>query len=126
MNYLTNAMSLNMFTIDQLVLIRAKKVEAKDVPTDVISAIGHADTAKVVSNILGFEVPCNRMNVSLNEDDILYVAQYRGPRLEEGATQLPEGATIEFIEVTVLPNGCSGCPSSECNYCNMMSWMRGK
>jgi hypothetical protein len=27
------------------------------------------------------------------------VAQYRGPRLPEGATELPEGATIEWYVV---------------------------
>lgn len=59
------------------------------------SAIGHAETAKVVSATLGTEVPMNRANVVLQEETELLVAQYSGPRLPEGATSLPEGARIE-------------------------------
>jgi len=64
-----------------------------------VSAVGHADTAAVLSNMLGFDVACNRANVTLDRDHSLVVAQYRGPRLPEGATELPEGATIEFWQV---------------------------
>lgn len=124
MTYLGNSFSLNMISIDSFALFRARKVEPYDVPVDAISVIGHADTAKVVSGILGREIPANRVNVTLNEGDALYVAQYKGPRLEEGATKLPEGATLEFIEVTLRP-GCDGCPAVDCNSCSMQSWIHG-
>jgi hypothetical protein len=65
------------------------------------SYVGHADTARLLSNLLGVEVPVNRASLALNATDELVVAQYRGPRLPEGATELPAGATIEFYQVRV-------------------------
>lgn len=123
--YLSNAFSMNMVSVEDFTLIRARKVSPTDVPQNAISAIGHADTARIVSGILGYEVPANRMNVSLEKDDVLFVAQYKGPRLPEGATQLPEGATLEFLEITFQPSGCKGCPGVDCNMCTMLSWTHG-
>lgn len=60
------------------------------------SAVGHADTAAVFSSILGRPVAVNRVNVKLDQQTILLVGQYIGPRLPEGATTLPDGATIEW------------------------------
>lgn len=66
-----------------------------------ISAIGHADTARVLSGILDKEVPVNRHDVTLAWDGSpLVVAQYSGPRLPEGATTLPEGARIDWFRIT--------------------------
>lgn len=125
MKYISNAFSMNMMTVDDFSLVRIKKVSASEIPADVKSVIGHPDTASVVSNILGFETPYNRVSLTLESDDVLYVAQYKGPRLPEGATELPEGATIEFLEVSMRPEGCSGCPGIDCNLCSMISWMHG-
>lgn len=52
-----------------------------------------------MSGVLGLGVQANRINVQLGDDQRIIVAQYRGPRLPEGATQLPEGATLEFYRV---------------------------
>ncbi len=65
------------------------------------SAIGHADTAAVIGNILGVEVAMNRINVSLTADTELYVAQVVGGRLPEGCTTLPEGIVIKFVRATI-------------------------
>jgi len=65
------------------------------------SAIGHADTAAVIGNILGVEVAMNRINVALTAETELYVAQVVGGRLPEGCTTLPEGVTIRFIRATI-------------------------
>ena len=119
MNYLTNAFSMNMVSVENFTLIRARKVTTADVPRNAISAIGHADTARGVSGVLGYEVPANRINVFLEKDDVLFVAQYRGPRLPEGATQLPDGATLEFLEISFKPEGCKGCPGVDCKPCSM-------
>lgn len=62
----------------------------------IISIIGHQDTA----NVLGVEM--NRINVTLKEGDVLYVAQLQGGRLPEGNTTLPEGFSFKFIKVEVL------------------------
>ena len=65
------------------------------------SGVGHPDTAAVISTLLGKEVVPNRVNIQLTQGDVLIVAQYTGPRLPEGATELPEGATIKFWRVEV-------------------------
>lgn len=68
------------------------------------SCVGHADTARVFSGILGRNVQPNRCNVTLDtcQEDVLLVGQYRGPRLPEGATQLPEGASISWFLVELI------------------------
>ncbi len=66
------------------------------------SVIGHADLARLASQTIGLELPVNRISVSLQGGDTLFVAQYTGPRLPEGATSLPEGASIVWWRVDVL------------------------
>ena len=65
------------------------------------SAIGHADTAAVVSDTLGMEVPSNRAFVALKPGDEIIVAQLTGGRLPEGSITLPEGFEIAFFHVTI-------------------------
>ena len=98
--FLANAFSLQMLA-DEASLITVLPCTPEDVPADAQSCIGHNDTAKVVSSILGREVPCQRINVTLNAGDVLYVAQLTGGRLPEGATTLPEGFTIAWKKVIV-------------------------
>lgn len=65
------------------------------------SAVGHADTAAIFADALGMQVPCARVTVSLRKGDVAIIGQYRGPRLPEGASTLPEGATIQWIKMVV-------------------------
>lgn len=110
---LLNAFSLNMvqafpvtvavteITTDeakQLLLTMAEEAGSGDL---VNSAVGHADTAAVFSRVLKLSIPCNRATVSLSKGDRAIVGQYSGPRLPEGATELPEGATIKWLAVSV-------------------------
>lgn len=90
--YLCNAFSMQMvqaFPCD----LHVEEVES--LPTDLESAIGHADTARV----LGY--PCNRVNVSLSRGDVAYVAQLVGGRLPEGCTTLPEGYSFKYLRIEV-------------------------
>ena len=100
---ITNAFSLNMIaSFPVAVTVEEISVEqARVLASDAESVVGHADTAAVFSDVLGFEVPANRATVSLVKGDRLLVGQYRGPRLPEGASQLPEGATIQWLTVVV-------------------------
>jgi len=41
------------------------------------------------------------MSVNLTEQDQLLVAQYKGSRLPEGTTTLPEGASITYALLNV-------------------------
>lgn len=100
MNILSNAFSIQMlanFPAD----VHIEQIEASNIPTDVVSCIGHADTANVLSDILGFNIPCNRQSVVVDTDSTLYVAQVVGGRLPEGATTLPDGYSIKFFKVSV-------------------------
>lgn len=76
-----------------------KEVSASDVPKDCVSVVGHADTAAILTNLLGFDVPCNRVSFNMADCLELYVAQYNGPRLPEGTTELPEGSSFTFYLV---------------------------
>lgn len=65
--------------------------------------IGHKDTDVVVRSILeqggAPGIPAGKRETliwSPGRGPKLLVAQYSGPRLPEGATALPEGATIEW------------------------------
>jgi len=103
--YLSNAFSLNMldlqpgdvqeFTCEAISLAKAEQLVRT-----AVSVIGHASTAAVVGDQLGLPVETNRVNVKLSPGDELIVAQYKGPRLEEGVTELPQGAEITYILVT--------------------------
>ena len=102
MIYLTNAFSLQMLTgnCEFVVKETTARIAARLLKRGkFVSTIGHADTASVVSNTLGLDIPANRASVTLSYDDIIIVAQYSGPRLPEGATTLPEGATIKWWTV---------------------------
>ena len=105
---IANAFSLNMLTLG----VGATDLQVCRVPPEYIrgeieeagcyaSIVGHADTAAVVSSQLGLDIPCNRATFQLEEDHILFVGQYKGPRLPEGATSLPEGAKVEWAMVTI-------------------------
>lgn len=98
--YLSNAFSLQM--IDPNAIIVTRPSEAAEVPMNAVSVVGHADTAAVLSSILGREVQVNRASIHLNQGDVLYVAQLQGGRLPEGATTLPEGYKFNFIRVEMF------------------------
>lgn len=103
MKFLTNAFSIQM--LSGPATVRFDEIDATEVPADVVSAIGHADTAAVLTNMLGFPVPMNRINVTIDENTELYVAQLVGGRLPEGSTTLPEGFSFKFYRVTVMQQG---------------------
>lgn len=100
--YILNAFSLQMLQSDSAVFVR--EVTVSDViKFDLQSAIGHADTAAIVSKLLGIELPCNRISVHLSSKDRCIVAQIVGGRLPEGCTTLPEGVQIKFYCVETWP-----------------------
>jgi len=101
---LLNSFSLNMLAafpaqplFEEITLEEARAVLAAGFE----SAVGHADTAAILGEQLGVPVPAVRSTVSLCKGEVAIVGQYRGPRLPEGATRLPDGATIQWLRVTV-------------------------
>lgn len=102
---LLNAFSLSMIgslpaTID-VEEISAKQA-AEFLADSCESAVGHADTAALFESVLGIPVPVNRVSVTIPCGEDVIVGQYIGPRLPEGTTALPEGASIRWLLVTVL------------------------
>ena len=101
--YICNAFSLQMLPKGLACDLRVEPITVEAVRAlDLQSAIGHADTAVVVGNILGKEFAAERVNVSLDNGDSIIVAQVQGGRLPEGATTLPEGTRLVFLKVTVM------------------------
>ena len=104
--YLLNAFSLNMIkdrgwvhlNIRELSPATAREAveEAKKRGKEVISAIGHPGTAALVSKILGFEVPANRVAVAFEDSDEAIVFQL--------AVRLPEGKVLSEDELWDLFN----------------------
>ena len=92
MAYLLNAFSLQMLA-DFPASVTFEEIDT--LPQGLTSAIGHADTARV----LGVEM--NRINVTLHRGESAYVAQLTGGRLPEGSTTLPEGFSFKYLKVSV-------------------------
>jgi hypothetical protein len=98
---INNAFSLSMLKGDNLLTVQEVPIElVKNL--ELVSAIGHADTAVILSGMLEKTIPVNRVSVSLDRGESIVVAQYSGPRLPEGTTILPEGAGFKFLMVTVM------------------------
>ena len=97
MIYVCNAFSIGMVHRQYLTRVRIQPLQRPPVlgGGEFVSAVGHADTALLLG------VPAARISVALQPGDIAYVAQYVGPRLPEGTTELPVGARFEWSAVTI-------------------------
>ena len=96
--YLTNGFSLNMLQPEIACSCRLTVREYRGTEAVVKGArsiVGHADMARLLG------VPMHRETVQLGYDDQCIVAQYTGPRLPEGCTILPDGASIKLYFVTI-------------------------
>jgi len=99
-----NAFSANMLSpegatvaFDPLTLEQARAMAQ-----GATSAVGHAETASVFGAVLGMDLPMNRATVALSPGQRCLLGQYVGPRLPEGATSLPPGASIRWMQVAVV------------------------
>lgn len=105
--FIANALSLQMFDLSQstdLHIFPMSIGSVREFSRDGIkfeSAIGHPDTAAVVSDLVGQAVESRRISIKLADDDMLVVAQLVGGRLPEGATRLPDGFEIKFFGVQI-------------------------
>lgn len=89
--YILNAFSTNMISKDcgidfrpiSLESAKAFILEAKFAGRDIVSAVGHESTAKIMTQLLGIEVPMNRINVLLEDGDNGLIMSL-GFRSEEG------------------------------------------
>lgn len=104
-----NAFSINMLPEKLAEGSEAHTVEFRPVSTakakelvksDTESFIGHEDTAAILSDLLEKDIPMHRGFAKLNIGETALVAQF-GQRLPEGTKKLPEGAKLNFFQVTV-------------------------
>lgn len=102
---LFNAFSIQMISSLNEASVSFKKITAEQAKNllagGVESYVGHIDTAAVIGDLLGMEVPAQRRFGTLAPDETAIIAQVLGGRLPEGATTLPEGFSIQFFQVTV-------------------------
>ena len=85
--FVSNAFSLSMLTSFPANLI-IREVSVEDVmkllsQSNFVSAVGHQATADVLTKLLNVQIPFNRVQIQLNEGDVLVVFQLL-TRLEEG------------------------------------------
>jgi hypothetical protein len=105
--YIANAFSLNMLPAgSKYYQVNVNEISVDEVEVtlkndfEVVSCVGHADTANLFSKLLDYPVAFNRVPVKLEARDMLFVGQVNG-RLPEGCTELPEGVTITWYLVTL-------------------------
>jgi len=107
-----------MLSDEMLGNVEIKKIPTSEVGKEVLAGMkrgedwetifGHQDICSIAQNTIqrsdpayGVTFAYNRVSVKLTPNDILYVAQYSGGRLLEGATELPEGATIMWYRIAL-------------------------
>lgn len=110
--YLVNAFSLGMIIdsdwysgVETLRFRSLSLAKVREILSEgFTSGIGHADTAAVLSDLLGINIQMNRINCPIPRDAVrdeivMIVAQKVGGRLPEGATTLPDDVRFEFVAV---------------------------
>ena len=112
--YLSNAFSLSMLNLNPAAVVIVRSVNLDTVKDLLLkrgfeSAVGHQSTAEILTNLLGIEVPANRVSIRLQPGDTLIVFQI-GLRLQEGQVlsreellDLYEKGQASFVLVEVFP-----------------------
>jgi len=111
MNYIGNALSLGMLdfldplgdctAVLDIVALTDEEAAIWAAENEWLSCVGHEDTARLFTAMLGQPVDMHRRSTSLLRGDHLLVGQYTGPRLPEGMTSLPPEARIRWMLVSV-------------------------
>jgi hypothetical protein len=99
--YLCNSFTLSMITPDLLdagVVIKASPISLEEVKAllreGFVSAVGHESTARVLSVLLGADVPFNRVQIAIAGGDVIVSFQFM--------VRLPEGHILKEDEVIAL------------------------
>jgi hypothetical protein len=102
--YLSNAFSLNMLNLKPEIPVPVR-LFVRPITLERVksllelgfeSVVGHQSTAEILSNLLGIEVPVNRVAIKLQSGDILIVFQL--------SVRLAEGQVLSKEEVLDLYN----------------------
>ena len=110
--YVSNAFALGMIAQREVVEVERidleKLGEELQQQQNVICAIGHPSTAKLLNSLLNTQYNCERKQINLQKGDILYtiVLSFRPPEGKVYSTeelmQLYEQGKISFYRVRVL------------------------
>jgi len=99
--FLTNSFTLSMIVpslLEKGAIIKASPISLGEVKALIkegfISAVGHESTARVLGRLLGVEVPFNRVQISVEEGDVIISFQF--------LVRLPEGKVLGDDEVLAL------------------------
>ena len=103
MAYLAPTFSIAMLanpTVENSVLI--EPITVNDLPDNLESAIAKPNLAAVISQAIGREIVARRQPIRLAPGDVLFVAQYTGPRLGDDERTMPHGGVVRLFRVTVM------------------------
>jgi hypothetical protein len=97
--YLLNSLVIPVdFLKTPVVWVRMRKADIKEVmqvlQRGFMSAIGHEGTARLLTELLGVQVPYNRVSVSLQPGDVAIHFVLK--------TRLPEGKVLSYEELQQL------------------------
>ena len=100
--YITNAFSLGMLakapttiTVEEIDVSSARKiVGAARERGELVSAVGHEATAKLLTGILGEDVAYNRVPIKLTDGDVVVVFQL--------LDRIPEGKILSVEEIRAM------------------------
>ena len=104
--YVVNSFSVSMLPVDcdfakvsftKITLEAARRLLRSRSYT---SAVNHKDTAVHFSNLLDGDIGFHRTSVVLKECDDILLGQYKGPRLDEDVSLLPEGSVFDWYHIT--------------------------
>jgi len=104
MVYVSNSLSINMLEDKTALEVEAISVEEVkkilqwelDHGRQFVSSVGHEPTAKLMTKLLGIEIPFNRIAVKLKTWDTLLVFQI--------LQRLPEGVVLDEEAVKAVPH----------------------
>ena len=104
---LANALSLQMLDLTKENTLKSVPMTTQEVKDALStnnweSAIGHEDTANVLSSLLDTAIQMNRKSITLDTNTTLIVAQVVGGRLPADSTRLPDGVQIVWVRINLI------------------------
>ena len=113
MNYITTTFSPMMLSRSATASVRSCALD--EIPADAASAVGHEVTAKILSVLLGREVPFARINLSLHDGDRVYcvIPGFRAREAREFSREEVEAAGFRSFCVDVSAPAPAGEAESE-------------
>lgn len=106
-SFISTTFSINMLKntlrTGGLATVDVEEVLPRDIPKeDLESAVAYEDAARVLSTMFNTEIKVNKSSVQLDDDSDLYVANFIGGRIPDGADVLPGNMDVRFYRVSLV------------------------